>query len=353
MISSAGLIKYNCSNTESLFGLYTKYVTKCNVCALVTLSNIGVYRRIFESGLAKQYIVFDEMFLSIKNLCKEYKNVEFVEINTKNLIEKIEGKNMKFDLVIGNPPYDGKYYPLYLSILKSIKNNTNKIIWICPTKWTDCLKENDNFIDAIKNMNPIFNHYERLNSEVFENAIFDGDIAIYVFGTKNEDLSELKWDKHKNKKLAKSIFEKFSNFEEHLSDYCHKDFKYKFYVRGTRVRGNFGKWDWTTMFGNDQMNDFSKTNISWSDNYWNYKSKEECRNFIDFCNTDIIMYSLFLVKYGKNNNQGELSNMPWFGDYTKKWTETEIAKKLKLTKEEVEYIHQEMANFGWKAKGNK
>lgn len=263
-------------------------------------------------------------------------------------------KNMpKFDVIIGNPPYEGKYYPLYLSILKTIKDFAKNIIWICPTKWTDCLKENVNFKDAIENMNPIFNQYIRLNNNVFENAIFDGDIAIYVFGAKKDNLYDLKWDNHRNKTLAKSIFEKLSTFNLHLSDFCHKDYNKKFYVRGTRVRGNYGSWDWTTMFGTDQMTDFSKKNISWSDNFWNFDTINECKNFIDFCNSDIIMYSLYLVKYGKNNNQGELGNMPWFDDYTKQWSEKEIAKKLKLTKEEVDYIHQEMKNFGWKTKGKK
>ena len=137
-LSSAGPIKFNSSNTDTIYGLYTKYATECKTCALVTLSNIGVYRRIFESGLAKQYIVFDEGFLSIKNLCKEY-DVEFVEINTENIIEKITGKNMKFDLIIGNPPYTkgGKAtQPLYAEIACKIFEHTKRMIWICPTSWT-------------------------------------------------------------------------------------------------------------------------------------------------------------------------------------------------------------------------
>ena len=293
-------------------------------------------------------------FQKINKNCKYFsitkQNWESV---VKSLTKKDKNNMPKFDVIVGNPPYEGKYYPLYLSILKAIKDSAKNIIWICPTKWTDCLKENANFKDAIENMNPTFNQYIRLNNNVFENADFDGDVAIYVFGNKKDDLLELKWETHNNKNLAKSIFEKMNLFDFHLSDFCHKDYNYKFYVRGTRIRGHYKMWDWTTLFGSEQMIDFSKNKIAWSDNFWNFKTNEECKNFVDFCNSDIIMYSLYLVKYGKNNNQGELGNMPWFGDYTHKWTEKEIAKKLKLTKEEVEYIHQEMANFGWKAKGNK
>jgi hypothetical protein len=137
-LSSASLIKFNSSNTDTIYGLYTKFATKCNVCALVTLSNIGVYRKFFESGLAKQYIVFDENFYAIKSLCKQYKNVEFVEINTENLISKIEGKNMKFDLIIGNPPYGERgmgSHDLHFEIAEKMFNlYKNKMIFIMPNR---------------------------------------------------------------------------------------------------------------------------------------------------------------------------------------------------------------------------
>ena len=41
-LSSAGLIKFNSSNTDTIYGLYTKYATKCETCALVTLSNNSI-----------------------------------------------------------------------------------------------------------------------------------------------------------------------------------------------------------------------------------------------------------------------------------------------------------------------
>ena len=65
-LSSAGLIKFNSSNTDTIYGLYTKYATEHETCALITLSNVGIYRRFFESGLSKQYIVFDEHILLLQ-----------------------------------------------------------------------------------------------------------------------------------------------------------------------------------------------------------------------------------------------------------------------------------------------
>ena len=121
-LSSAGLIKFNRNNTETIFGIYTKHLDMhivYNTCVLTTIANIGIYRRFFESGIAKKYIVFDEGFLSIKNLCKKYKNVEFIEINNKNLIDCIKNKNMNVDFSISNPPWDTKT-DLHVEVVKAI-----------------------------------------------------------------------------------------------------------------------------------------------------------------------------------------------------------------------------------------
>ena len=70
--------------------------------------------------------------------------------------------------------------------------------------------------------------------------------------------------------------------------------------------------------------------------------------FTNTTETDILMFALYIVKANNSNSEGSMRLMPWLGNYTHEWTETEIAKKLKLTDEEVDYIHKEMKNFGWK-----
>lgn len=61
------------------------------------------------------------------------------------------------------------------------------------------------------------------------------------------------------------------------------------------------------------------------------------------------MFSIFVVKNHQKNPLCNYTLMPWFGDYTHKWTEEMIAQELGLTEDEVKYIHEEMKNFGWKA----
>lgn len=69
---------------------------------------------------------------------------------------------------------------------------------------------------------------------------------------------------------------------------------------------------------------------------------------MSYNDTDIATYALSLRKINKATVRSTLSLMPWLGDYTRSWTDDDIAKELGLTKEELDYIHEEMKPFGWK-----
>ena len=343
-------------NTKEIYEFY-----KLNLIDPKKLKGKNVL--IIELGNVK-YI--DEIKNYAKNVCvidSGYNSIFgdiFEDINTlKSQIESfLEKNNMpKFDVVIGNPPYEGKGNPLYLRILETVNKDNSTVIWICPTQWIKNYKDSS-YLKNVKN-----NTCKNLISHVYVGNPFEGadvanDIGIFKFGVseKYENYEQIKFEKFSNVKLAKSIIEKFENFGTYLSDYCDVDnstMKSGFYVNAPKIRGHFKNgvyaWDWTTLFGEPQKNNF-KFYQSKEWNHWKFKTKNECLNFIDFTEQDIIMFGLYIVKQNNNSYPGYFKLMPWFGDYTKKWTENEIAKKLKLTKEEVDYIHKEMKNFGWKAK---
>jgi len=361
MISSAGLIKYNDTNTDYLFGLYTENLKNYDLCALITLSNVGIYRRIFESNLAKKYVVFDENFLAIKKLCKQYNNVEFVEINNENIIDKIEGKNMKFDLVIGNPPYEGKGNPLYLRILEKVNTRKNIVIWICPSQWTINIEDSEYITNLKQNQCSNLNSHE-YEGNPFNNASLGNDVCKYRFDDSNnyEDYEDIRNEKHTNKEIALSIIEKFKKMDN-LNKHSYSNTKVakfdKFCVNAGYVRGHFVdtgkyKWDWTTLFSSEYRNNFNFVHIV-NGHHWYFDTEEECKNFVSACETDIISYGMLVSKITTNNTGIVLKYMPWLGDYKKHWTEDEIATAINLTQEEVDYIHQEMKNYGWKNKGTK
>ena len=261
---------------------------------------------------------------------------------------------MKFDVAIGNPPYNGKGHPLYLKIGKKVKEFSKKVIWLCPTQWVKCQTNKD--YEFYKNHFKC-EYYEDVGNP-FPDADISNSLGVFVFGDKKlVDLNEITWSRFENPKLAKEIFEKIKRYaeKENLAKYnnCERNFNY--YVNAGKIRGHVDKeckprWDWTTLFGEEQRKNFNKfEKENWF--HWNFKTKTECKNFIASTETDILMFALYVVKFNNDNTSGKVSEyIPYFGDYTKEWTEEMIQKELGLTDKEVEYIHKEMKDFGWKAK---
>lgn len=258
MITNPGKIKYNCYNTEYLFNLYTKYAIKSNTCVLITLANVGIYRRFFESNLSKKYTVFDEGFLAIKNLCKEYKNVEFVEINTKNLIESINNKNMKIDLAIMNPPWDTKT-DLHVKVVKTIleKSGASTAISVMPndflktdeynkkhsryrnTKIDTMLDCNDEF--SIEDTNNLFGLSYSTNCSILcwnTNGSYDYDTVF-------NDTSKIKEQKKKIENTIQKLIKNDSVFKSHkkfvkLTEYNGTGYFIPIGTHGANIATEFG-----------------------------------------------------------------------------------------------------------------
>ena len=323
--------------------------------------------------LAKQYAVkntvtyftdnkekYDE-FLKVINNGEKFggdDSVEFVE-DWKNIGELL--KDMpKFDIIIGNPPYEGKYTPLYLQILEVCQKVANKVVWLCPAQWVKSYHYTNGCEEIRKVVGKTLCSYEHISSP-FENAYLANEVGIYIFDKSKENINynEIFWEKFTKKDLAKSIVNKFKSYKDNVNN--HSDRTNISILPGNwcnicRIRGNVREsqplWDWTTLFGEVSKNNF-KYKVGTHMNHIKFDTIEECKNFIAYTETDIVMFALFTSKDNNNQTPSMLALIPWLGDYTKQWTEEEIANVLKLTPEEVDYIHEEMKPFGWKAQPKK
>ena len=267
--------------------------------------------------------------------------------------------DMKFDIVIGNPPYEGQGNPLYLQILEKVNVNNSRVIWLCPTQWIKNYKDSNYLTNVKENTcnNLVFHSFI---GNPFENATLANEVGIFVFGEGNkEDYETIRMERFLNAKLAKSIWDKFNDWNENFGsiDKHNKiDLNKKYYVRAQWIRGNVRGskpcWDWTTLFGTDQRTNFNFKPVETKSSpvsFWNFSSINECQNFIFSTETDILMFAHFISKINNANNNQVLDMIPWLGDYTHTWSEKEIQDKIGLTDEEVSYIHEEMKNYGWKA----
>lgn len=307
-LSSAGLIKFNSSNTDTIYGLYTKYATKCETCALVTLSNIGVYRRIFESGLAKQYIVFDEGFIAIKLLCKQY-NVKFVEINSEEIYFTEE--NMNIDLTIMNPPYEQN---LPTKILNKCIENSKKTIYIGPINtWQKSVIAEENLDIPVS-----FIEYIEKNKacEIFNIAIRN-DCGIVTVDNNEKDNSYKKIEHIVPFLNIKRKFYQFNNInyinfiEKEPSKYslrmfygCNRDESHKWTVCPTNEKAAFSK------------------EITGHIKFFNVSNKIELKNVYDYMSSKIIKTICKLTSG---------SFTPVMNDYSKSWSNKKLCIYFGIT----------------------
>lgn len=266
---------------------------------------------------------------------------------------------MKFDLIVGNPPYEGKGKPLYLQILAALMPYAKDVVWICPTQWTKAWKDIPYTAELKKTTLNCLIEHENMASP-FEDAAICQGVGVYHFvprksnseADKYENYEDLKYEKFKNVELVKSIIPKLEaheNISEHVRN-GNGGYYVNFESQRGHHEGGLPKWDWLTLMPEDWKSDFSpKKDTKGTDRiFFRFDSVAESKNFITSTETDIAMFALSICKANRHIIQTTISYIPWLNDYTRAWTDEDIAKELGLTKEELDYIHEEMKNFGWK-----
>lgn len=269
--------------------------------------------------------------------------------------------DMEFDKIIINPPYN--FGPKdssnpYIKIVCEALKHTSVLINLSPGNGF----YNDNNIQIKAEIEKYFCDYERAGDDGF-NASFDKNLYITKFDKnckEHKKFEELRLSNYDNPVLAKSICDKLKTYDRKAKDRIEKyeksvNYKFNCYIptaRGHRTESGVLKWDWTTLFPPEIKYEFESYKGTAKDVgrvfIVGFDTKEECFNFVNYFDSDIVMFAIHLNKTSKNINIKFVPDMP---TYTKSWTDDEIAKEIGLTEEEVKYIHEEMKDFGYKAQG--
>lgn len=294
-----------------------------------------------------------------------YNNIDkrrFIKVNYGDIGK--EWLDMHFDKVIMNPPYNGTSH-LYIKLTAIAKEHADKVVCLSPALDYYSFGTKG---DALKDRNKLAPYFKGYTSENKTNefgATFDKDLYILEFENTNAplDFSELFFDRLLNKELTKQIFEKFkayNSLEGKLNTSLDeiKKWPYNCYIASVRGHRNqeTGKYiaDWTTLFNPSIMYEFEEyKGDSKSVRSFGFNTKEECLNFVNYCDSDIFMFAYYLMKTSIKVNSINFRYVPCMPIYTKAWTDEEIAQEIGLTDEEVAYIHEEMKDFGYKAMGKK
>lgn len=290
----------------------------------------------------------------------------YVYENTKNgWFKIIQELNMKFDYIIGNPPYDGN---LHLEIQMKIYeylNNTGKMIFIHPIRWyKDFMAilgyKNEKTSDFIKIKNSsLSKHYSKIinidpkkNNIIFNNTVIPFDLAIDIIDKSKE--SDYFLDNLNTTTL--NIFKKILKYVNNHHCNFDKNQKDGWRVRiggicGGRSGGSNGHmrknpvekiWNNLQYFHNGlknnkpwytfyRKNQYSKMTDEITASQ-KFNSEIEAINFIDsYQNTNF-------MKWWTNNIIIDVNiydkYLPFMEDYTDKWTDERFFNFFKLTDEE-------------------
>jgi len=311
--------------------------------------------------------------------CNIIFNKKTNKINEWNKCIKIiqnKSKKMKFDIIVGNPPFEGGGKPLFMQIVKIIYekylNDGGLIRFVHPTTLIDN-KFNLNLYNDYKDIKVISFDFSNELRDMFEGAEIGNGIGIFTYGKEGkydllgDELKAIRFgnDYYKDKEIVETIL---SNCEQTIGNNPNYKYigseknkkskieelnsKYNIFVSFSRNRGHIDKktgglkWDWTTLLPEKRLKVLNKLDDV-GQNVIHFNSKKEGFEYIKWSVTDVVNFIVLYYKNNLTNSSSLFKHIPQpipSGDYS----DESIMKHFGLSKEQMEYIHNKVNKYGIK-----
>lgn len=309
-------------------------------------------------------------------------NMQTIIKDSKRFVGTVEGnfENMKFDLVIGNPPYNND---LYLDFVTAAQHLSSKYtVMITPAKWqAKGGKKNEDFRkDVVPYMSKIVYYPDIL--DVF--AIADAcGISYYLIDSKEHDICEIhnkcamkkEFNSIENRSIlsgqslwniGNEIVERIGKQSPFRVEEVHDRKKYTVSIntQSSLMRGfaikeqdEYGKWKIrqdlvgkggaifdkdgkAVVIGKITILDANSSNVSGTSKcIFTSDNENEIKSFISYINTKFVAFLMLITLNGLtviNNETFRFVPMPEAFDHI--FTDEELYKKYNLTDEEINII---------------
>ena len=272
-------------------------------------------------------------------------SVEHAEDDINKILKEFKETDMKFDVAIMNPPYDGN---LHLKILENVIPIADKVVNISPVRWLqDPLakyKKNSDYKKFEKSISKKIENLEIIDSNtasILFSAAFNMNLGIYTIGRGGYNYKQ-----YENSIIDRILSTMPDNMNKHLQMSIPNNWSL---VMSLMVGGSGGRLatcsSWNSEYNkyvyynnknnNGQTYEEYRKSKCWGNVkpraeacHFEFLTKFELQNFYDALQTKFFRY-IFVVTLVDVNVHPEF--YPYMQDYTQPWTDKRFCEYFGIT----------------------